>query len=130
MSSPIDYYLASRYPRTTALAVLTIVSVIFVYFPACIFSGASICWDYDVTNIGHRNVLLIVSVIILPLCAWAWFKVIKDPKFQTSAGKPVAALIVVLTIIVALFIIAMLTSSYWGPVFGHPNVWTTTTVYH
>ena len=92
--------------------------------------GSKVCWDYDVTDSDLKTVLLVASTILLLLCGWVWYKIIKDPKLSTSSGKPVAAIIITLTIIVGLIILIFATSPYWGPLFGHPTTRTTTTVYH
>ena len=127
-----EYLFAKRFPKTAAGIVLTACTGIFLFFPACILSGNTVCWDYDVTDSAHRNVLLISSAIILPLCAWVWINIFKHPKLERvpRTSKLLAALIVVLTVIIGLLILASYTSPYWGPLVGHPNVITNKTIYH
>jgi hypothetical protein len=129
----ISLYIFRRHPgiiKWIAYYVLTLVTGIFVFLPSCILLGNKVCWDYDVTDSDHKIVLLVASTILLLLCGWVWYKVIKDSKLETSSGKPVAALIIILTVIVGLIILIFATSTYWGPLLGHPTTWTTTTVYH
>ncbi len=129
----ISIYIFHRHPRIIkwiGYYVLTLVTGIFVFFPTCIMLGSKVCWDYDVTDSDLKTVLLVASTILLLLCGWVWYKIIKDPKLSTSSGKPVAAIIITLTIIVGLIILIFATSPYWGPLFGHPTTRTTTTVYH
>ena len=118
----ISQYILRRHPgffKWIGYYVLTLVTGIFIFFPSCIFLGNQICWDYDVTDYDHRVVLLISSAIILALCSWIWYKIIKDPKLETSSGKPVATLIIVLAVVVGLILLVFGTSSYWAPLVGH-----------
>lgn len=123
MSSYPEYLvvpnLAKSVIKTITLSVLIIVTGIFIFFPACIFSGATICWDYDVTDYDHRIVLLISSAIILFLCTWAWIKVLRDPKNQSSSHKSVSVLVITSLVISGLVVMILGTSSYWGVYFGH-----------
>jgi uncharacterized membrane protein HdeD (DUF308 family) len=116
----ISYYISRRYPgfiKWVGYYVLTLVSGIFIFFPTCILLGNKVCWDVDVYT--QKTGLLVFSVIILLLCAWVWYKIIEDPKMETSSGKPVAALIIVLTVIIGLVILILGTSPYWAPFVGH-----------
>ena len=128
----ISVYIFHRHPgiiKWIAYYVLTLVTGIFIFFPTCILLGNRVCWDYDVTDSGHKTVLLVASTIFLLLCGWVWYKIIKDPKLKTSSSKPVATFIIALTVIIGLIILIFVTSSYWGQFFGH-GVSTTTTYYH
>jgi hypothetical protein len=78
---------------------LTIVTVIFIFFPSCILLGNRICLDVDVSYNDIKIILLASSAIILSLCFWVWYKIIIDPKLNTSSGKPIAVIIVILSII-------------------------------
>lgn len=116
----ISYFIFRRFPgflKWIGYYVLTLVTCIFIFFPTCIFLGNEVCWDFDVAT--HKIVLLTASTIILFLCAWVWYKIIKDPRMETSSGKPVATLIIVLAVIVGLIILIFGTSPYWAPFVGH-----------
>lgn len=113
-------YILRRHPgiiKYVGYYVLTICTGIFIFFPTCIFLGNEVCWDFDVAI--HKTVLLVASTIILLLCAWVWYKIITDPRMETSSGKPVATLIVVLAVIVGLIILIFGTSPYWAPLVGY-----------
>ncbi len=112
-------YILHRHPgiiKSIGYYILTVCTGIFVFFPTCIFLGNEVCWDFDVAT--HKAVLLTVSTIILLLCAWVWYKIIKDPNLETSSGKPVATLIIVLTVIIGLIILIFGASPYWAPLVG------------
>lgn len=93
---------------------LTIVTVIFIFFPSCILLGNRICLDVDVSYDDIKIILLVSSAIILSLCFWVWYKIIIDPRLNTSSGKPIAVIIVILSIIIGLYILTIITSPYWA----------------
>lgn len=97
---------------------LTIVTVIFIFFPSCILLGNRICLDVDVSYNDIKIILLASSAIILSLCFWVWYKIIIDPKLNTSSGKPIAVIIVILSIIIGLYILTIITSPYWARFVG------------
>jgi dipeptide/tripeptide permease len=116
----ISHYVFRRYPgfvKWVGYYVLALVTGIFVFFPTCILLGNKFCWDVEVST--QKTGLLVASTIILLLCAWVWYKIIEDPKMKTSSGKPVATLIIVLTVIVGLLILYFVTSPYWASLVGH-----------
>ncbi len=113
-------YILRRHPgiiQYVGYYILTVCTGIFTFFPICIFLGNEVCWDFDVAI--HKTVLLVSSMIILLLCAWVWYKIIKDPRMEISSGKPVATLIIILAFIISLIILIFGTSPYWAPLVGH-----------
>lgn len=114
------FYISNKFPNILKFLgyyLLTVVTGIFLFFPTCILLGNKICWDVDVST--QKTGLIVSSVIILLLCIWVWYKIIKDPKMENSSGKSVATLIVVLTVIVGLIIVSAITSPYWAFLVGH-----------
>ncbi len=120
----ISYFIFRRYPgliKWIGYYVLTLVTCIFIFFPACIFLGNEVCWDFDVAT--HKTVLLIASTILLLLCAWVWIEIFKYTKIDNdsrvpSTSKIVGIIVATVAILIALVVVILGTSSYWAPLVG------------
>jgi|GEM_PF-3887387 len=118
-------YVVKRHPgkvKSIAYYVLTVCTVIFLFFPICIFLGNEVCWDFDVAT--HKTVLLTASVLILLFCAWVWIEIFKYPKIDNNSRVPdtskiVSTIIVAVAILVALIVAILGSSSYWAPLVGY-----------
>lgn len=120
----VSQYFLKRHPgiiKSIGYSVLTLVTGIFLFFPACIFLGNEVCWDYDVAT--HKTVLLTASAILLLLCAWVWIEIFKYPKIDDDSrvlgtSRVVGIIVATVAILIALIVVILGTSSYWAPLVG------------